>query len=375
MVVLTDARDSSMADRAAGYFFASHRGELRGGATLVRRAVAGRFGFALLHAARDSYLKNAPPKNVASVDVDERRNRVVIGVMNEDTTAVVRHVKSIGLPREVFIVERDNPPPPLSLFIDAQRPVVAGLGIIFFGSSGGLNQCSLAWNVYRRNGAVVDSSVRYFMTASHCSTTFGVGSLESTSFYQGVPGLSSDSLGKESFDPAPFTGGTCPSGWQCRYSDAQLGRYSASILWRHGGAAVGNFAPPPAFPTYSFYVTAPTGGIAQSSFWAVGSMSGSKGGGVLKKTCYDRAWAPMPHNIWMKCQYQVDLPAYQGDSGGIIYYPEQYWPAVVPVGLRWAGDLVNGGRSDFSPIGGIEQDLGQLQFLTSCWTLCFGTYN
>lgn len=378
-VVVTDLTTASVAaEQAAGLFFARHQGELRTAAALPRKVLLGTYDFANLASLRDLYLKSGISTRVASLDVDERRNRVVVGVrVAADTAVVAQQLGRLGLPLDAFIVEPDEPPTPTSLLIDAQRPVVAGLGIWFYKSTGDLAQCSLAWNVYRRSGGSVDSSTRYFMTASHCGTTYGVGIMESTVYHQGSPVSSADSLGQESYDPGTYTGGNCPAGWQCRYSDASLGTYAPAIMWRHGGLGTSDFAPPPGFPTYWGYVMAAVGGTAGSGYWAIGSTSGSKGNGVLKKSCYDRAWGPVPYNIWMKCQSQINLPAYQGDSGGAVYLPDYYFPssAAVPVGLRWAGDLVNGGRSDYSPISGIEHDLGQLQFLSTCSIFCFGTFN
>jgi hypothetical protein len=80
----------------------------------------------------------------------------------------------------------------------------------------------------------------------------------------------------------------------------------------------------------------------------------------------------------MLCQYQVAAAASSGDSGSPVYQPDA-WNAFVirPLGILWAGQLSGGGAQAafvYSPVDGIESDLGTLRFETTCSFFCFGTY-
>ena len=93
--------------------------------------------------------------------------------------------------------------------------------------------------------------------------------------------------------------------------------------------------------------------------------------GSLVATCFDRAWGPVPHAIWMKCQNRINRFGAEGDSGGPVYQTDGNW---FPTwrharGLRWAASWNQGnniGLADYSTIAGLEIDLGQLSFRTVC---------
>lgn len=165
---------------------------------------------------------------VVTLDVDEARNKVVIGVSSaRGRMDVTRAVRWLDIPADAVVVQDENP---IRVFqteiVDDQggggggssstlksyfRPLIGGFEITF--PRNGLNfGCALGVNA--RDG----SGRNGFLTASHCTETQG--GLEYTSYFQG-----GDFIGTEANDPkyttAPsFNGHECPPKFTCRHSDA-----------------------------------------------------------------------------------------------------------------------------------------------------------
>ena len=179
---------------------------------------------------------------VTVTDIDEERNRVVVGARDAATAAQIRSVLSAsGIPSgavEVAIIE------PMVISATLQQsysPRYGGAQIM--NANGGI--CTLGFNADKRVAGTIQPNVRYFVTNSHCTRV--VGQMNSDKI--GQPNMS-NLIGVEVSDPAFWTGTAdptcppgytcdvaCPAGRVCRYSDAALVRYNAGVTawlgWFH----------------------------------------------------------------------------------------------------------------------------------------------
>jgi hypothetical protein len=138
-------------------------------------------------------------------------NRLAVGVFDFSARGrVEQRLEEIGIPRNAVIFEDAFIPVPDKTLRDNFRPTEGGI-IIEFLKTDTVRQCTLGFNA-EWNGAKV------FVTNSHCSRVY-LGP-DSTEYYQNDWGSLADFVGKEVNDPKYFTGGACPSGYRCRYSDA-----------------------------------------------------------------------------------------------------------------------------------------------------------
>jgi hypothetical protein len=165
---------------------------------------------------------------VTLTDIDERRNRIVVGV--QDEASKQRVIEALAQTPSIsagsFIVEQRDPVEIRSTLQWYQDPDEGGEQI---GSSAGT--CTNGFNAYRVVGSVVDTTYahRYFITASHCTGGFGIVSGPT----MGQPD-SSVPKGNEVDDPPLFTSATssyCPAGRYCRWSDAAVFQYIGYISW------------------------------------------------------------------------------------------------------------------------------------------------
>lgn len=146
---------------------------------------------------------------IVFLDADEARNRVHVGVSKDVPGAAAKAVaaaSAAGVPMEALYIEEVEPPTLTSELTDSVRPVIAGLQI--FGPS----TCTLGVNVANNK----------FLTASHCSQTWGV--VDSSTYSQG-----SVIIGTETRDPSFSSGGSCTTGYVCRDSDVAEYSYETGI--------------------------------------------------------------------------------------------------------------------------------------------------
>jgi hypothetical protein len=148
---------------------------------------------------------------VAFTDIDDVHNRLIIGA--EKPGAIARAVDDtttrLRIPnRSIEIVSGE--PARLALR-DRHRPVVGGLQFESFGLRGA---CTLGFVAWR-------AGVRGFVSASHCADGRAGGP---SNFAVGQPDTCCI-IGELTVDRPLFTGGECPSGRRCRYSDSMFGRF------------------------------------------------------------------------------------------------------------------------------------------------------
>jgi hypothetical protein len=292
---------------------------------------------------------------VVFLDVDERANRVVVGLdatraKSLDRDRLERRILAAGVPRPAVVLRETAHIEPWTGLQDKVRPAAGGLQIVFSGFA-----CTLGFNAYR------DASFG-FLIASHCTDVMG--EVEGTRFYQSLPGKG-NAIGTETADPEFSTDPPCPAGKRCRFSDTAFAKYDNPRLGGlgkiarpvSGGSESGTLTLKPTSARFS--ITGRAGAPMVGDFvHKVGRTTGWTFGTVIG-TCMD---VNEDVDVTLFCQSLVQLGGGPGDSGSPVF-------TVLPgnkarlVGLLWGGgdDPTLGIVGVFSPLENIEEDLGPLR--------------
>lgn len=283
---------------------------------------------------------------LVSTDIDERRNRIVVGVQNEAARQRVLAalsnqpaVMSGAVLVEIVPVVEIN-----STLQWYQEPDEGGEQI---GSRVGI--CTNGFNAYKVVNGAVDSTSghRYFITASHCTDRFGI----VDSMTMGQPDTTVPK-GHEVADPPLLTHATnmyCPAGRYCRWSDAAVFEYIGYIGWKwpyilkvcSGITICGSTV---------MQVEAVSSAVG-TNVQAMGRTSGWRSG-TVQNTCIDEAEFENGFDTGrtMLCQEMASFVSNPGDSGGPVYRSDGEYRAT---GILWGG---NSSSSVYSPIGGLQAD-------------------
>ena len=294
---------------------------------------------------------------LVTTDVDEARNRVVIGV--EDAAAQARaraQLAALGIPGGAVLVEVKERDHPVTTLNDSVPAVAGGYLIQWLTSSGALGgACSLGFNAWRNDPQFGWEQV--FVTASHCSNAkFAV---DGVNYYQWRTSRTSQIIGYEIVDPPPYSDVICPSS-PCRWSDALVALWTSS-RWDFGhiarttGLGNGSVTVDPVQPTFSILSEISYGNVGDLVY-RVGRSSGWTSG-TITNNCVN---AYETGNVLVYCQEEAAFNALGGDSGGPVFSPTVYPGWVDLRGIVW------GGRT-FSDMYGIERDLGQMD-VVNCST-------
>jgi Trypsin len=274
-----------------------------------------------------------PAAGVTMGDIDEVRNRIVVGIENAALEASIA-AKLAGLPIPAGVVEVETVAPAEITSTTLQnyvRPVVGGLQVGFL-QGGSQYLCTLTYNIAHRfvNGGL--DPAEYFLTCSHCTDAFG----QNTGMAMGQPTIDYP-IGTEYADPPLFTSShdsRCPANRQCRYSDAALFKYNGSS-YLQGYAAW----PPNNSITFTDEKTITGAGdpIVGLTVYKVGRTTGRTGGAVTR-TCADYPQYDNGTDTGrsMLCQSQANLAVERGDSGSPVFW--LFGDGTLDsVGILWGG--------------------------------------
>jgi len=284
------------------------------------------------------------------LDIDEQRNRLLFGVertaLDAFTAELPELLRSTRVPPEAVLVEAAEPIVADELLTDTIRPVPGGVRIRNQNGGG----CTHGFNATRLG-------VRGFVTNSHCTVTRG--GVEGTVMFQATT-ASANQVGVETVDPQFFTGGSCPNGRRCRYSDAAFIAYDDDELSAGGEIAnplicgilnvPGTLDVNPGAPrtdVTSFMVGSPFSGSAVTR---VGATSGCVIG-THQNTCISSNVANS--NITMLCQNRVNAVRQGGDSGSPVFVTKKGKATLA--GIHWGG---SGNNAVYSPFIFIHGELG-----------------
>ncbi len=300
-------------------------------------------------------------QEIVFVDLDERRNRVTIGVIGDPSRQRFEALaKSLGIPFEALIIEETQPIRFHASLRDKRRPVPGGVQIEIDTGVFAYKLCTLGFNVVRngRDG---------FVTNSHCTRNRGVSNDDD--FHQpNDPLFSGNKIGDEDADPAYFTGGQCPSGRRCRFSDSAYadyridrGRFEIARTTNNTGSLTINGSPS------TFLIVSETpdsmvgmrlNKVGRTTGWAFGD---------VRATCIDVNVADT--DVRLLCQSRVDRVSGtnklsdNGDSGSPVFSIPPTGSQASLHGILWGGPD-DGSSFVFSPLSQIEQELGPLTTFT-----------
>jgi hypothetical protein len=308
-----------------------------------------RYSFAELATWRDLVFDEAMGKGeVVSLDLDERYNRIDIGIADGVAAERLRdRFASLGIPVEALNITRRARMTVASHSVrDYSRPVQGGYEVTTTDQFGILAEvCSLGFNAKLNGKNVV-------FTNSHCTkSTYsldGGGAYQDAIYY-------SKFLGYEYSDPGPTCGGGC------RWSDAAAFRYQAGVafdfgyiartigtprlIWAHDGPIDIDHSN----PRYKILVAGNP--YLYETVDKIGRSSGWTRGEVLD-TCEDFQGTD---GYVRKCSVIASYYSTDGDSGAPVF--RVLGSGVKLVGINWGFDD-NDQISAFSPMGNLYADFG-----------------
>jgi hypothetical protein len=346
---LKQAAERGNAERALGPYL-----QARGLAASGIRVRPGDFSWAELEGWQAQATAEAlAVPGAVFVDADEASNKVRIGVERGGGGRIHAALRRLGLPASAVIVQETEPvtfagdPKPKAKpgggLQGLVRPIIGGVQINFPGFL-----CTLGFNAS-------DAGQSSFITNSHCTNIQG--GVQSTPYWQPLQSVDGNVIGVEVEDPNYFTGGGCPAGRRCRFSDASRARYNSGISFARGRIAktsqprrnslsiVGNFT-----------ISGRGSAVVGQTVNKVGRTTGWSQGPVTS-VCVHTNLAGT--NITQFCQTNVSATVGSGDSGSPVFAIGS-GDNVTLLGILWGGS--GSSLYVYSPLDGIETDLGTLTF-------------
>ncbi|MDY7232925.1 hypothetical protein [Hyalangium rubrum] len=272
---------------------------------------------------------------VVLTDVDEKTNRVAIGIERAAARpGIEKAIDRLGVARDAFDIVEVGPVLPANVQ-GAWRPITGGIQIETPGK-----YCTLGF-------AALQGGTLGFVTNSHCTQTQG--GVEYTPAYQAVY---PDHAGTEISDPYYSSGGSCPAGRICRYSDSAFFSTSTTVnplvamtpgAFNLGISSWLNVPGKVLYPSQGQVVhkTGRTSGTTSGTIeWACATVN--SGGGAHTYFCNYIATSPQQNGAG-------------GDSGSPVYIlsGNNAWLT----GLMW-GAGSNPWHFAFAPLGSVQNELG-----------------
>lgn len=345
-VVLRDQAQRPQAERALSAFLRA-----RGLGPAQLQVARGDFDYGAL----DTWFERVSPEvlgiaGVATVDLHETRNRVVIGVTDATAGPQVRGVAArIGVPAEALAIVEVAPIVELATLQEAAATISGGLQIHFGGFI-----CTLGFNA-------LSGSQESFITNSHCTDTQG--GTEGTLYYQPLSSIDPTVIGTEVDDPTYFRNNGCPRGGHCRFSDAARVRQEPGRTFTRGSIKrLAGMNDPGAEIVGEYTITAKfdqdSPGVGCALEGAVVDKIGRTTGwtqGAIDASCVHVGVAGS--NKVQLYQNIVQAGVNSGDSGSPVFATESGSSNVTLHGILWGG---GGGTFVYSPLANIEHELGAL---------------
>lgn len=291
-------------------------------------------------------------QGVVLTDINEANNSLTVGVEDQKTrNKVEEQLAELGIPREMVYIEKTKPVRLEASLRDRHRPVVGGLQIQFLSGTSTFN-CTLGFNA-------VGAGVRGYVTNSHCTALQG--GVQNTVHHQALRAVAADRIGVEIRDPFYFTGGVCPAGRRCRFSDSSFGRYDSGVASSQGRIARPNLGSFAWNGISGFRIVGETPyPVVGELLTKVGRTTGRTQGNVTA-TCQN--FNVSGTNITLLCQDRASYASAPGDSGSPIVRITNS-PAANDVslyGIHWGSGGV------FSAIGSFNiQRATEMGSLTTC---------
>lgn len=293
---------------------------------------------------------------VAFLDLDEARNRLRVGITSSVRPESIHDVLNrLGIPTKAVEIEITELYKFYGTLKGKSRPVQGGCQIEADTGWFSYNRCTMAFNAIR-------GGKPGFVTNSHC--TMMQGGTEGTDFHQPDDPwwTEGNKIGHEATDPQYFSGGACPAGRRCRYSDSAFIGYTiprgsaiAQTTSRDGSTSVN---PDASTLQIRSVTTSPLGGeILDKVGWRTGWTYGQVNGTCLDIQVRDTDITLLCQDRALRTSGQHKI-ADHGDSGSPVFR-RLGGDDVSVYGVLWGGPD-DGSTFSFSPMEGVEQELGAL---------------
>jgi hypothetical protein len=281
--------------------------------------------------------------------VDERRNRVIIGVESASSGPPLRALAArLGVPTEALIIEEMEPVRPMTALTGKAPSIMGGYQINFPGYL-----CTLGF-------LALHGTQESFVTNSHCTSTQG--GTEATPYYQPTSSVDPTVIGIEVDDPEYWRGDLCPRGNKCRYSDsARIRResnrdFSRGYIARTSAANNGSLEVTGSFEITGKHSQTTVGSgcpVVGTTLNKVGRTTGWTAGAITHSCVHVGV---LGSNIAQLYQVRVEAGVGSGDSGSPVF-GNISGSNVTLYGILWGG-----GSSTFvySPLVNVEHELGTL---------------
>ncbi|MEM1180502.1 MAG: hypothetical protein AAGM22_19310 [Acidobacteriota bacterium] len=285
------------------------------------------------------------------LDIDEKRNRVVVGISGIGKQAVARKASiaaRYGVSEKALELREIEPIQMHVSLRDSRRPVPGGMQITY-----GNFLCTLGFSVVR-NG------VNGFITNSHCSTAQGGN--QNTSYGQG----SNQTIAQEQVDPTYRSNlANCPAGRRCRLSDSLFASYNGNANGQKGRIArptcrncnnltIGNNG------RKRFNITSEGSVGVGTTVHKVGRTTGWTSGTKTDSCVTINALSGnVDTGLTLICQDLANYNSNGGDSGSPVFR-RRGGAKVQLVGINWGG---NAQTAVYSPISQVKQELGNFDAL------------
>ncbi len=363
VVLVHDAAQDATATEAMRGFAASHPNQEPG---LAKRShgvkvARAQYTFWQLAAWRDIAFDHVLGQmdGVVSLDLDEVRNRVTLGVTADHFADLQRPVRkklrSLGVDPAAIAFKQVEPPhydtvfnPPPTITSQTSDPIAGGLQMNLQHDDGGLFGCTIGFAAQR-------DGVEGLVSASHCTTnTFNP---DADPVFQ----LGYRQVATAAVDPNAYTCGV----WRCRGADAAffsstyaapmgVGLIARTTAPNGGGLGGGTGSITVNQSQPYWYVT----GEEQDNLYAgervdkLGFTTGWTYGNITS-TCSDLVITGP--NSKLRCGYQASYVADHGDSGGPVFIVTDWQASLVTLAGIHSG---HDGDAWFSKLSRIKSDLG-----------------
>ena len=288
-------------------------------------------------------------------DNDERIGKVVIGISHMNADGAVRAaMRRQGVAENDYVVELTQPIENKATLRSVFRPTMAGIQVHFT-----RYVCTIGANVDH-----VSTGGRSFIINSHC--TGKQGGTEGTTYAQPDRTTNPEVIATEVDDPLYVSGGSCPKGKKCRYSDASRALYSAGTASNRGEIArttgVNNLSLTVDASNPFFTITSQDNSTTNFAVGTVVNKVGRTTGwtrGAVTRSCTNTSVSGS--TVYLYCQtFVADAGGAQvvggGDSGSGVWIDSGNGAAKL-VGLLWGGSSDNKSFV-FSPLAQVQQELG-----------------
>ncbi|HEU4456614.1 MAG TPA: hypothetical protein VFR81_26340 [Longimicrobium sp.] len=349
VIRLVDTNQRAAAQRyLAQHFMAARMGRHKGAAQapIVKPAT---YDFAQLKGWADGLTPMLSRSDVFLIDVDEKENRVMVGVQDAGAIAAVRaEGLRLGIPGQALFVKTQGRPETRATVRDRFTTTVGGIQIAF-----SQYVCTLGFNARR-----VSTGANIYVTNAHCSGTQYAN--DGIAIYQNTV-ASGNQIGNEVADRGMYA--CAGTGTSCRRADAIFVSNNGTRTVGQGGIA-----------RTAWNTGGPGGLTVTGEYDVVGRYTGSVPVGTyLDKTgrtsgsTYGQVTNSCVTIGVLRCQDISTVWSEGGDSGSPMYYYLGGSGAaendVQLYGILWGGPNGDWNTTYSSRLSGIEQDLGTLSNL------------